>query len=67
MRAYVMTTGAVFGLLVVAHIWRAIEEGAALVKDPFYIVITIVAAALCLWAWRVLRQMPPRDHPDIPA
>jgi hypothetical protein len=58
MKAYVMTTGAVFGLLVVAHIWRAIEEGPALAKDPFYIVITIAAAVFCLWAWRVLRRMP---------
>jgi hypothetical protein len=57
MKAYVITTGAVFGLLLVAHIWRAIEEGPALVKDPFYIVITIAAGVLCLWAWRVLRQM----------
>ena len=58
MKAYVITTGAVFGLLVVAHIWRAIEEGPRLAKDPFYIVITIASAALCFWAWRVLRQMP---------
>ncbi|HKO61401.1 MAG TPA: hypothetical protein VJV03_09595 [Pyrinomonadaceae bacterium] len=55
MRAYVMTTGAVFGLLVVAHIWRVIEEGSALAKDPSYVVITLFAAALCLWAYRLLR------------
>ncbi|CAN5794540.1 hypothetical protein BH20ACI3_BH20ACI3_06060 [soil metagenome] len=57
MKAYVMTTGAVFGLLVVAHIWRVIEEGPALAKDPLYIVITIAAAALCLWAWRLFTLM----------
>ena len=43
MKAYVMTTGVVFGLLTLAHIWRAIAEGLA-------------AAALCLWAWRLLRR-----------
>jgi len=53
-----MITGAVFGLLVVAHIWRAIEEGPGVVKNPFYIIITIAAAGLCLWAWRLLRLMP---------
>ena len=58
MKAYVLTTGAVFGLLVVAHIWRVIEEGPALAKDPLYIIITLAAAALCLWAWRLLRLMP---------
>jgi hypothetical protein len=58
MKAYVMTTGVVFGLLVVAHIWRVIVEGSALAKDPFYIVMTIAAAVLCLWAWRLIRLMP---------
>jgi hypothetical protein len=57
MKAYVITTGAVFGLLVVAHIWRIIEEGTVLAKDPLYIAITLAAAALCLWAWRLLRLM----------
>jgi hypothetical protein len=54
MKAYVMTTGALFGLLTVAHIWRIIEEG-HLAKDPWYLLITVAAAALCFWAWRLLR------------
>lgn len=54
MKAYVTTTGVVFGLLTVAHIWRAIEEGPHLATDPWYVLITVAAAALCLWAWRVL-------------
>ena len=33
MKAYVMTTGAIFGLLVVAHIWRVIAERPGLAKD----------------------------------
>ena len=57
MKAYVMTTGSVFGLLVVAHVWRVVEE-AHLATDPAFILTTAVAAALCLWAWRVLRVMP---------
>jgi len=58
MKAYVMTTGGLFGLLVVAHIWRVIEEGPGPAKDPFFILITVAGAALCLWAWQVLRRMP---------
>ena len=58
MRAYVVTTGTVFGLIVVAHIWRAIAEGSGLAKDPFYILTTIAAVTLFVWAWRVLRIMP---------
>jgi hypothetical protein len=57
MKAYVMTTGAVFGLLTVVHLWRVIEEGRHLATDPWYVVITIVAGAFCLWAWRVLRHL----------
>lgn len=34
MKTYVMTTGVVFGLLVVAHVWRIIEEGSHVAKDP---------------------------------
>ena len=57
MKAYVLTTGSVFGLLVLAHIWRVVEEGSHLLKEPAYILITAAAAALCLWAWRVYRLM----------
>ncbi|HEV8264801.1 MAG TPA: hypothetical protein VGQ06_07605 [Gemmatimonadales bacterium] len=55
LKAYVMTTGAIFGLLTVAHLWRIIEEGAHLARDPWYILITLATGVLCLWAWRVLR------------
>ena len=48
MKAYVMTTGVVFGLLALAHIWRVIAEGPRLATDPFYVLITVAAAALCL-------------------
>jgi hypothetical protein len=34
MKRYVITTGVVFGLLVVVHIWRVVEEGPAVAKDP---------------------------------
>ncbi len=59
MKAYVMTTGAVFGLLTLAHLWRAIEEGPRLATDPWYVLITVAAGALCLWAWRLLRLSTP--------
>jgi hypothetical protein len=55
MKAYVMTTGAVFGLITLAHLGRVVEEGPRLVADPFFMLLTIAAAALCLWALRLLR------------
>lgn len=55
MRAYVMTSGAIFGLLVLAHLLRILEEGPHLARDPSYVLITVAAAGLSAWAVRVLR------------
>jgi hypothetical protein len=55
MKAYVMTTGAVFGLITLAHVLRIIAEGPHLATDPWYVLLTVAAAALGLWAWRLLR------------
>jgi hypothetical protein len=52
-KAYVTTTGVLFGLLVLVHIWRAIVEGGSTFKDPYYVVITGACAGLAAWAWRV--------------
>jgi len=57
MKAYVMTTGVVFGLLTLAHIWRAGEEP-HLATEPWYVLITLAAADLCLWAVLLLRRSP---------
>ena len=58
MKAYVATTGVIFGLIVVAHIWRAIEEGAGMATHPAFIGLTVAAAALSIWAWRVFKSIP---------
>jgi hypothetical protein len=58
MKAYLVTTGAVFGLITLAHVWRVVEEGRRLVTEPLYIVLTVAAAALSLWAWRLLWRLP---------
>ena len=55
MRAYIMTTGVIFALLVVAHVWRMFAES-GLGRQPEYIVITLLAAALSVWAFSLLRR-----------
>jgi hypothetical protein len=55
MKAYVITTGVLFGLLTLAHVWRVFEEGRHLATDPWYVLITLATAALSFWAWRLLR------------
>lgn len=59
MKAYVMTTGAVFGLITLAHVLRVVAEGPRLATDPSFVLLTILSTALCLWAWRVLRLARP--------
>ena len=56
MRAYVITSGAIFGLLAAAHVLRMAGENARLATDPAYAAITLAAAGMCAWSWRVLRR-----------
>ena len=59
MRSYVGITGVMFALVVIAHLWRAAEEGAQLVRTPLFIVTTLLSLAMALWAvrlWRTARS-----------
>jgi hypothetical protein len=58
MKAYVTTTGVLFALLVLVHIWRAIAEGESMLRDPFRISVTVLCAVLAAWAWRVRSKLP---------
>jgi hypothetical protein len=60
MKAYVITTGAVFGLLALAHVLRIVWGEPGLMRDPFYVGITAAAAALCGWSVYVLRRLRTR-------
>jgi hypothetical protein len=55
MKTYVMTTGAIFGLITLSHLLRVVEEGRHVATDPFFVLLTVLAAALSVWAFRLLR------------
>lgn len=59
MKPYIVTTGALFTLLAVAHLLRTFAEWSRLGTDPWFILegpgIGVLAAAVAIWAWRVLR------------
>ena len=57
MKAYLVTTGLLFGVIVVAHVLRAAQEGAHVTHDPFFVALTLVAAALSAWAWRLFAKL----------
>jgi hypothetical protein len=58
-KAYLITTGTVFGLIAVLHLLRGIEERHLLATDPWYFLgmaaLGAVAAALSVWAWTLVR------------
>jgi len=54
MKAYLITTGVIFGLITAAHLVRVVVEP-HLATDPIYNLLTIVAAALSVWAAGLLR------------
>jgi hypothetical protein len=55
MKAYVITTGTIFVLITVAHVWRMVVEP-SVATEPAYLALTVVAAGLGLWAWQLLRR-----------
>ncbi|MHB8520810.1 MAG: hypothetical protein ACYDH9_08620 [Limisphaerales bacterium] len=66
MKAYLMTTGTIFGLIALLHLVRAIAERSLLATDPGQFLgmaaLGVVAAVLSVWAWCLLRlQVRGRD------
>ena len=59
MKPYLMTTGSIFALLAAAHVMRTFAEWSRLGTDPWFMLegpgIGLLAAALCVWALRLLR------------
>lgn len=57
MKAYLFTTAIVFSLITLAHLARYVAEGPHLLHEPDFILLTLLAAGLSLWGWRlVLRR-----------
>ena len=54
MKIYLIVTATIFALVTILHVWRAVEESATLAKDPWFLIISALAALLCAWACRLL-------------
>lgn len=57
MKSYVVASGGIFTLLTLAHIGRIFIEGRHTLTEPVFILFTLIAAALSIWAWFVLRRL----------
>ena len=62
LKAYILTTGVIFALIALAHVWRVLAEGLHLAKDPWFVSLTVAAGGLSLWGWRVFRQLSDGQH-----
>jgi hypothetical protein len=56
MKLYVIVTGVIFALITIAHVARMIAEPRVL-TEPLYLVLTLVSAALAIWAVVMLRRL----------
>lgn len=55
MKAYLLTTGAIFGLITAVHIWRVALEPNMLTQ-PWFILVTLCAAVFSVWAILLFRE-----------
>jgi tetrahydromethanopterin S-methyltransferase subunit E len=64
MKAYLITTGILFGLLAVLHVWRAVAEWPRPTVDTGFALLMFALVAvpgvLSGWAWLLLRNLS--DH-----
>ena len=53
MKAFVAVNGVLYALLIGAHFWQ-IAQKPQLASDPWFMLFTVLAMALCGWAFGLL-------------
>lgn len=56
MKAYLIATATVFGLIIAAHIARLFTHERAAVTQPDFIIATVVSVVLFVWALVLIRR-----------
>ena len=56
MRAFVLTAGFIFALILAAHVARLLIEGPGPMVDPIFIASSLASLALVIWAAMLLRR-----------
>ena len=61
MKTYLVTTGMLFGLMAVLHVWRAVAEWPSAGVAPGFVLgmtaLVAVPGLLSWWAWRLVRNL----------
>jgi hypothetical protein len=58
MRRYLIVTAAVFVLILGAHAARVVAEGLRLLTEPDFLLASLAASGLAVWAIVLLRRQP---------
>lgn len=58
MRRYLIVTAAVFVIILGAHGARVVAEGPRLLAEPDFILASLAALGLAIWAVVLLRRLP---------
>jgi len=53
MKAYLVTTGILFAVITVAHVWEVVDRRRIFTSDAL---ILAVCVGLSVWAWRLVRR-----------
>ncbi len=57
MKAYVLMSGVLYLLLVLAHVARVVAEGTSVVRNPTFAATTVAAVLMTGWSWRLFQQV----------
>jgi hypothetical protein len=61
MKAYLLISGTLFGLLAVEHMIRVVDKWRELTTDPWFVLaqmfILVISVVLSVWAWRLHRTV----------
>ena len=64
MKSYIVTTGAIFGLLLVSHVARLLVEGTYLIREPIFLLTTLASGAVFIWAITLFRKFRLANLPE---
>jgi hypothetical protein len=66
MRAYVVTTGGMFGLIVIAHIARVAAEGPDAFRSPIFDIASLLSIGMLVWSVLMFLRLGPGPGADSP-
>jgi len=58
MRAYVLTTGALYVALFAVHMARLASEGSSVLHSPAYVITSLGSLVMTAWSIRALKSAP---------